>query len=75
MKILSPILYTIAAFVLAGAVALTTGCASMNWTADRIGKGVSAYCDRTSTLEREAIRARVNLRADPHDIRVECRDD
>ena len=75
MQTLTPILYTIAAFVLAGAVALTTGCASMNWTADRIGKGVSAYCDRTSTLEREAIRARANLRADPHHIRVECRGD
>ena len=57
------------------AVFLVQGCASVNWSADRVANGVNAYCDRFTSLEREVMRARVNLQTDPDRIRIYCSED
>lgn len=51
---------------------LTQGCTTVNWSADRVAYGVNTYCDRFTPLERDVMRARVNLKTDPNRIRIYC---
>ena len=54
---------------------LAVGCSTVNWSADRVAAGVNTYCDRFTALEREVMRARVNLKTYPDRIAIECAED
>jgi len=54
---------------------LLQGCTAVNWAADRVAYGVNAYCDRFTPMERQLMRAKVNLQTRPDTIRIECYED
>lgn len=43
--------------------------------AQRIGKGVTVYCEETIPDVRETFREKVNAHAAPHSVQVTCADD
>lgn len=57
------------------AVSFLYGCAAANFAGDQIAWGVNRYCDRVTQLERDVVRARVNLKTHPNEIQVICDED
>jgi len=43
-------------------LALLSGCAAVGAGADRVAQAVNTYCDQTTPLGREALRAEINAR-------------
>lgn len=49
-----------------------SGCSSLSRNA--LQSGTSWYCENLSSIEREAVRARVQAATFPHTVTVECAD-
>jgi len=57
------------------AVSFLYGCAAATFAGDQVAWGVNRYCDRVTELERDVVRARINLKTHPNKIVVECAKD